>query len=124
MSTAEIIVSIIGAVLASGLIQFFISRNDGKTSKLDRIEQKLDNHIAEDDKRDAVQCRVRIIQFADDLRQGIERSKNSYEQCLADIDNYDRYCKSTDFRNGITTASEEYIKTMYRNHLSNNDFIA
>lgn len=124
MSTAEIIVSIIGAVLASGLIQFFISRNDGKTSKLDRIEQKLDNHIAEDDKRDAVQCRVRIIQFADDLRQGIERSKNSYEQCLADIDNYDRYCKSTDFRNGITTASEEYIKTMYRTHLSNNDFIA
>lgn len=124
MSTAEIIVTIIGAVLASGLVQFFVSRNDGKNSKLDRIEKKLDNHIKEDDKRDAVQCRVRIIQFADDLRQGIERSKNSYEQCLADIDNYDRYCKSTDFRNGITTASEEYIKTMYRTHLSNNDFIA
>lgn len=124
MNLIEIIVTVAVAVIGSGLIQFFINRHDGKMDKLDRIETKLDNHILEDDKRDAVQCRVRIISFADDLRQGIERSKNAYEQCLADIDNYDRFCQNTDFRNGITTASEEYIKKMYRNHLSNNDFIA
>lgn len=124
MTTTEIILTILGAVLSSGLIQFFINRHDGKNDKLDRIERKLDNHIKEDDQRDAIQCRVRIISFADDLRQGIERSKSSYDQCLADIDNYDKYCKTTDFRNGITTASEDYIKESYRKHLSNNDFIA
>lgn len=120
----ETIVYIIVAVIGSGLIQFFFNRHDGKMDKLDRIERKLDNHISDDDRRDAVQCRVRIITFADDLRQGIERSKSSYDQCLADIDNYDAYCKSHDFRNGITTVSEEYIKDKYRKHLSNNDFIA
>lgn len=120
----DLIVTVFCAVLGSGLIQFFINRHDGKGDKLDRIEQKLDNHIREDDRRDAIRCRVRIITFADDLRQGIERSKSSYDQCLADVDNYDKYCASTDFRNGITTASEEYIKERYKQHLQNNDFIA
>lgn len=122
--TIEIVVTLICAILASGLIQFFFNRYDGKMDKLDRIETKLDNHIKEDDKRDAIQCRVRIISFADDLRQGIEHSKSSYDQCLADIDNYDKFCKTTDFRNGITTVSEDYIKESYRRHLLNNDFIA
>lgn len=119
----EIIVTVLGAVLGSGLIQFLINRHDGKTDKLDRIEQKLDKHIKEDDMRDAVNCRVRIISFADDLRIG-EKSKNSYEQVISDIDNYDSYCRTHDFRNGITTTSEELIKERYRQHLSNNDFVA
>lgn len=121
----QIASALIVALLGSGLIQYFINRHDGKGTKLDSIETKLDKHIDDDDRRDIIQCRVRILRFCDDLRLGIERSEASYNQVMEDIDHYDRYCETHDgFRNGVATASSEYIIEKYKQHLALNDFIA
>lgn len=120
----EIIATIAAAVLGSGIIQFLIQRNDGKKKALDQISDKLDKHIAKDERMDIIHARVRILAFADDVRRGVERSKGSWDQAMEDIDVYSRYCdEHQDFRNGIATACEKLIVSEYEKHLINNDFI-
>lgn len=120
----ETIIALLGALLGSGLIQFMISRHDGKNDKLDLIETKLDEHIRADQQESIIDCRVRILAFADDVRHQVPRSKGSWDQCVNDIDKYNAYCDAhPEFRNGIATACESLIMAEYQQHLLNNDFL-
>ena len=63
----------------------------------------------------AVECRVRILRFGDEIRQGtIKHSKESFDQVLDDIANYDKYCaEHKDFANGRTVATTKIIQEVY-----------
>ena len=118
-----------GSFLA--FIEFLINRHDKRTDKLNTIlekitalEKKVDYLDRKDDEQNAISARIRILRFADDLMEGRERSKESYDQCLEDIDTYEKYSNAHhEFQNGKTVATIAYIRSVYAKRLEKHDFI-
>ena len=80
------------------------------------INGKLTAHIAADDERNAVQCRTRILRFADELINEPKHlhTQGNFEQCLQDITVYDQYCADhPKFKNELTLRSAEIIRKVY-----------
>lgn len=124
LSTAAVAAVVAGIF---GLITLFINRHwqkqDEKKGKLKEIQEsiadmdgKLNAHIAADDERYAVQCRTRILRFADELINEPKHlhTQGNFEQCLQDITAYDQYCaEHPKFKNELTLRSSEIIRKVY-----------
>lgn len=88
--------------------------------KLDKKIDKLDDELTE---RGIVACRVRILKFMDEILEGWQHSKDSYNQVIQDITNYERYCAEHPlFKNHQAVAAIEHIKSDYQERLEKNDF--
>jgi hypothetical protein len=130
----NIITGVASVLVGGGLlafIQFLISRHDSKydkfkgiTDAIQKLSDKVDELGATGDKRNAVSMRVRILRFADEMMEGRKHSKDSFDQCLSDIDEYEAYCEDhPGFRNNQTTATVKYIKRNYNERLEKHDFL-
>lgn len=76
------------------------------------------------EKSDVIDCRVRILTFADEIRRGMRHSKETFDQVLSDIDTYERYCtEHPDFMNNKTVAAKAKILDVYSECMDNNDFL-
>lgn len=94
------------------------------SKKIDALEKKLDSLEAKEDRRDAVNKRVRILRFEDELQSDARHSKDSFDQVLSDITDYDQYCAAhPEFRNNQTSATVEHIKKVYSERLERRDFL-
>ena len=125
LKTAGVAAAIIAGVF--GLITLLLTRLwakiDEKKGKLKQIldsisdvDGKLNAHIAADDERYAVQCRTRILRFADELINEPKHlhTQGNFEQCLQDITDYDHYCADhPKFKNELTLRSSEIIRKVY-----------
>ena len=125
LQTAGVMAAIIGGFF--GIITLVINRiwakRDEKKGKLKQIldslsdvKQELKDHIAADDERYAVQCRTRILRFADELINEPKHlhTQGNFEQCLQDITAYDQYCADhPKFKNELTLRSSEIIRKVY-----------
>ena len=90
---------------------------DGLRVKIELVDKKSDE-------RAAVAARVRILRFMDEMSEGRRHSKDSFDQVLADVDYYERYCKANeDFKNNQTAATVEHIKRTYAERLEKRDFL-
>lgn len=97
-----------------------ISRLDAHVTQL---EKTLEEHIAISDQHAAIECRVRILSFGDEVLHGKKHSKDSFDQVLTDITTYELYCDAhKDFHNNITALTSQRIKALYEERLSKNDF--
>lgn len=73
--------------------------------------------------RDAVTYRVRILRFAEEVRNGVLHSKESFDQALDDIDRYEQYCNDhPNFVNNKTVRSKKLIIAAYDKCMEQNDF--
>jgi len=126
-----VVIAIIGSGALSTLISAVITAIANRKSRLTKIEGKLDDldkkitaQGAKEDERAAVNHRVRILRFGDELLEGRRHSKDSYDQVLTDASAYLRYTEShPDFRNEITMATVEHIKKNYAERLEKHDFL-
>ena len=85
--------------------------------KLSNLEHKLDEH-------NAIESRIRIIRFGDEISHNILHSKNHYDQILTDITSYEKYCnENKNFKNDITGTTIEIIKKKYQEHSLNKSFL-
>ena len=124
----ELVIAVVVAVVGSnalwGFLQFLLERKDKKndcSKKILEAIQKINNKI---DQRTAVGCRIRILKFMDEIIEGWQHSKDSYNQIIQDITNYERYCSEHPlFKNHQTVATIEHIKADYQERLEKNDFI-
>ena len=125
-----------GGILA--FIEFLIKRHDSKSDKnsavLDAINKldlkiatledkidKVDSNRAEDA---AIESRVRMLHFADELYEGRRHSKDSFDQAINDCTRYDKYCADhPEFKNNQTAITEEFIKKTYAERLEKHDFL-
>lgn len=82
------------------------------------LSNKLDRKSAED-------ARSRILRFGDEVKtKQIKHSEEFYNQVLADITDYDKYCKEhPNFKNERTVVTEKIIREAYEEHVKNNDFL-
>ena len=118
-----VIVAIIGSNALWGFIQFLLERKDKKqdcSQKILEAIQKINNKI---DQRTAIGCRIRILKFMDEIIEGWEHSKDSYNQIMQDITHYHQYCEEhPQFINHQTDATIEHLKKDYEQRLAKNDF--
>lgn len=131
----ELVITVIVAVIGSnalwGFIQFLMERKDKKddcSKKIMEMIEKLDKKIDKIDKeaqeREAITARVRILKFMDELLEGRKHTKDSYDQVMTDITNYNKYCSTNpDFKNNQTEATIEYINKDYQKRLEKHDFL-
>ena len=123
----ELIITVVVAMIGSnalwGFIQFLLERKDKKkdcSKKILEAIQKINNKI---DQRTAIGCRIRILKFMDEIIEGWEHSKDSYNQIMRDITDYLQYCDDhPQFLNHQTDATIERIKKDYEQRLATNDF--
>lgn len=148
-----VVVAVVGSNALWGFIQFLMERKDNKEDcskkiieMIEKLDEKFDEKIAELDKRSnqrnekldkkidkldgeltergIIACRVRILKFMDEIIEGWQHSKDSYNQIIQDITNYERYCSEHPlFKNHQTVATIEHIKADYQERLEKNDFI-
>lgn len=100
-------------------------------AKLDRLlaqqsatDKKLDEHIAMDDERYAVDCRARILRFNDEILHDQKHTKEHFDQTLSDITTYNTYCgEHKDFKNQITVHATDNILKTYDRCMSESSFL-
>ena len=118
-----VIVAIIGSNALWGFLQFLLERKDKKkdySKKIFEAIQKINNKI---DQRTAIGCRIRILKFMDEIIEGWEHSKDSYNQIMRDITDYLQYCDDhPQFLNHQTDATIERLRKDYEQRLATNDF--
>ena len=123
----ELIITVVIAMIGSnalwGFLQFLLERKDKKkdcSKKILEAIQKINNKI---DQRSAIGCRIRILKFMDEIIEGWEHSKDSYNQIMRDITDYLQYCEEhPQFLNHQTDATIERLKKDYEQRLATNDF--
>ena len=126
-------VALIGLASAAfvKLLDWIFSRKDRKDTKLQSIEDKIDQLQADQKQlredvleNQALQCRQRILRFSDDLVHGNDHSKEYYDAVLQDITEYDLFCSEhKDFRNSVTSSAAKNILKNYDTHMWQKDFL-
>lgn len=92
--------------------------------KVNNLEKQLEIVEAKHDESEAKAARVRILRFGDELYQGKRHSKEHFEDILADITEYDIYCREhPDFKNERTKVTESVILKQYRDCTENHSFL-
>lgn len=111
MIDGDTIAAIVIAIIGSGFIQFIINRWDNKKN----LAKKIDSLSEDFQEHKAVLARTHILRFADESRNGIDHSKEYFQQQILDIDTYNNYCEThPEFANGLTVMASEYIKEEYK----------
>ena len=94
------------------------------------IRRDLTAHIAEHEqaKEDRDQDRAetnrqRILRFSDEMYDGKYHSKESFDDIIEKIDQYDRFCEThPEFSNGRTVTAAKVIKAQYEECLAKHTF--
>ena len=130
---SEVLVAIVGVVSAIlvKLLDRIWQKRDEKKGAMGQLRQdvksisdRLDKHIAEDEKDHIIQCRYRIQRFNDEILHKQKHSKEFFDAILIDVGDYDKFCaKNPDFRNQITALAEENIKRVYKECMMNKTFL-
>ena len=118
--------TVLGFILGGSFltfIQFLINRHDNKQDKSDAVLsaiKDLDGRVERIEKsldeRDAVLARTHILRFSDDIYNGINHSKEYYDQTLDDLKTYTKYCESNPgFANGRTEKAGDNQKNYQYN---------
>ena len=92
-------------------------------SDLDDLREDYDKLREDTEKRNIIHVRVRILRFGEEVKNGVDHSKESYDQALEDIDTYEKYCAShPKFVNNKTARTKKLIIASYDKHMENGDF--
>lgn len=121
------IVTVVVAVLGSSWVGDWLKARREKKSGMVTTNQILDavkSLRADFDEEKAIQARVRIVKFNDEILTDQRHSKESFDQVLSDIDTYDRYCSEhPQFVNSKTKLSSENIRRTYQECESKHSFL-
>ena len=114
------ILSFVGKILT----REFAESQKALIERVEVLSDKIEAVAESVEETRAIAARVRILRFGDELLEGRLHSKDTYDQTLLDIDNYEKYSKSHEnFKNNVTEETVALIKEKYRIRLRKNDFV-
>lgn len=101
-----------------------VTKIDGLDKKITALED-ADKKQAEEYMRDKARAaRRRIITFADEIRRHTKHSQENFDDVLADISCYNKYCRDhPNFPNEKALRSIETIRETYDQCCKDNDFL-
>lgn len=89
-----------------------------------KTQERLEDHISANNKREADNCRTRILRFNNELIREIPHTKEEFIEVLKDIDDYERYCREhKDYANGRAVHAIANINRVYDERLEKHDFL-
>ena len=89
-----------------------------------RTRERLDAHIQSDDERNADDRRTRILRFNNELIRDIPHTREDFIDILADIDDYEAYCRDhPTYKNNRAAHAIANIGRVYDERLAKHDFI-
>lgn len=92
-------------------------------NEIKKIHSEIDGLRETVLENEAKSRRVRILRFADEIFMDMNHSKDSFDQVLSDITDYDTYCQShPKFKNHQTEETANYIKKVYEKRMEKKDF--
>lgn len=93
-------------------------------TKVDKLSHDLQEMKATEEERDAVNARIRILQFGDELCMNVRHTRERFNQILADIDMYENYCDThPTFENNQSVMTIQNIKDVYHDCMKKHDFL-
>ena len=90
---------------------------------LGEFKKEMQDFKADQEERNAVDMRWKIIDFANSCRRGEKHSKDAWRHCLDQIAKYEKYTEDHGIVNGVIDADSEYLHTVYIERNKKNDFI-
>lgn len=98
--------------------------NGDVIAKLDKVENRLDEHIRMDDERNADLHRARILQFNTELLRSIQHTEEDFNEILYNIDCYEKYCtEHPEYQNNRAVHAIKNIDRVYDECMENHDFL-
>lgn len=98
--------------------------NHDVIEKVDNLDVEVKSIKAEMAENVAIDCRVRILRFGDEVLHGHKHTKDHFEEILKDIKKYELYCKEhPDFENNVTELTSMKIEECYKKCLDENSFL-
>lgn len=111
----EILKNILGLVISLstvfGIFTGIINKMFSK--KLKPLEDRIDKEHKDSVKHDMSQLRFTIVSFANDLRNGIPKSKHQFDAVFAFMDEYSEMIENLHIKNGLFHEEELYIRDQY-----------
>lgn len=89
------------------------------TKKLKPIEDRIDQEHKDSIKHDMGQLRYIVVSFANDLRNGIPKSKFQFDAVFSFIDEYEEMIDQLHIKNGLFREEETFIREQYRKLMNN-----
>ena len=88
-----------------------------------KAQEKLENHIALDDERNADDHRTLILQFNRELLRDVPHTLEDFIEILTVIDKYNKYCDDhKDYPNSRAVHAIANIERVYDDRLQKHDF--
>ena len=98
--------------------------NGDVIAKLDKVENRIDEHIRMDDERNADLHRARILQFNTELLRNIQHTEEDFNEILYNIDCYEKYCtEHPEYQNNRAVHAIKNIDRVYDACMENHDFL-
>lgn len=98
--------------------------NEEMDKKVENLGKELKDLRTSCDEKAMNDCRTRILRFNDEILHKQRHSKEHFDQILADISNYELYCKNhLDFKNNIAKLAIENVEATYTKCLNENSFL-
>ena len=92
--------------------------------ELSATKAALDEHIRLDDERNADAHRGKILAFNTELLRGIEHTREDFIEVLAEIDQYESYCRThPEYKNNRAKHAISNIGRVYDGRLKKHDFL-
>ena len=92
--------------------------------ELKDVRSRLDDHIQMDAEGKADERRTRILHFNNELVRGIPHTKEEFIDIMADIDDYEAYCRAhPEYKNNRATHAIANIGRVYDERLQKHDFL-
>lgn len=92
-------------------------------NKVEKIEKKLDKHIADDNKEKLEGKRRDILDFANACMNGRKHTQEQFTFIIKLCDEYDSYIEKTHEKNGEISSAIEEIRRLYVKCRQNNTFL-
>lgn len=92
--------------------------------KVDGLEKDVNNLRADMHEQSARDARARILRFGDEILHGTKHSQEHFDEILACITDYTKYCdEHPEFKNHVTVITTQHILDVYDKCRRENSFL-
>lgn len=89
------------------------------SKKLKPLEERIEQGEKNGMKHDMSQLRFTIVSFANDLRNGVVKSKPQFDAIFSFMDEYEEMIEKLHIKNGLFKEEEIYIREQYHKLIDN-----
>lgn len=91
--------------------------------KVKEVEQKLDNHIKDDNTEKLEMMRKDILDFANSCMNGRRHTYEQFKFIIKKCDEYEKFIEENKIKNGEITSAIEEIHRLYSKCIQKNSFL-